>query len=254
MLGSRSVELRRDREQRYRVDRDQAHEVLLAAAAHLPRERPGAVAYYRTLYLDSADRRYLAPGVETRLRLRQYATARDLEAPPRIGSDVYLELKQSVGDARSKQRLALHAMTAQRLLDGDRDAVDPAALAGAPELAAALGDVSTGLVRPVLLTWYRRLCLADDAVRVTFDEAIAYCAPERVRPNGALAEPGRILANAPHGALEVKLRGAAPAWLDCALAGLEPGRASSKYRDATRALARRQPLGAATLQLPALVA
>lgn len=248
----------RDLELRFVADRDEATAVLAAASAHLRPEiyepaRP--VSYYRTLYLDTAEERYLRSfdgATASRLRIRQYADATELGEPPRIASAAFLELKRTTGAERVKHRVELPAPGLGALLLGRPAATVEARLAEAPVFASIGEDLRRGRLLPCMLTWYRRLSLVGGPVRLTFDEAIAYCPPELPIKRGELAEPAGVLARGPRAVLEVKLRGEAPAWLRHELSALAPDPHHSKFRAGMSAQSPEGWRAASTLPLPVL--
>lgn len=174
-------------------------------------DRP--VAYSRTTYYDTPDLAYFRSGqhaVARRLRVREYAHAACLDEVPVVGERCFVELKQSAGGMRSKERVEVGA------------AAVPA------ELARLSGERE---LLPCVATWYRRRALTDDAgdLRVTLDDRLLLCRP---RPLGApfhdLA-PGELYGLGPEFILEVKSWGRPPAWLACALASLKEAVGFSKF-------------------------
>lgn len=261
-------------ELRFLIGPGQAAGVLLAARDHLTREvHDGArpVAYSRTLYLDTPDRCYLSghgrgpalspdlapsmpgasPAERVRVRVRQYAGASTLDGTPCITSQAFLEIKRSVGTRRAKLRAQLPTGEMARLLRGRLGSAVMDRLAAVPPLAALALDLGRGALVPHAMTWYRRTSLSDSRVRVTLDEAICYCRPEGLLEPGAPAVPGAVLAREGRAVLEIKARGALPAWLERALSPLGPAADLSKFRAAMAALDRAQS-PAATIPLPLL--
>lgn len=228
-------------ELKFIVDRGQAEAFFTAAAPHLTldvydRDRP--VAYARTTYLDTDDLAYLgscATPLATRVRVRQYLAAGDVDAVPVPSSGCWLELKHSTGQQRRKTRVALPPDAAAAILE--QRAVPQswwaAALAHHPDLRPVLWQLAARQLAPRVTTFYRRASLrdADARVRVTFDEGILYCQPSGEPDQHCLGRgPGRLL--------EAKITGAPPAWLDHALAGLPEAPGWSKFQHAMAALGR----------------
>jgi hypothetical protein len=223
-----------EREYRFLLRRPLASALLERAARQLrpviyDPARP--VAYARTTYFDSADgafARSLALETRRRIRVREYAAAVDLAAPPRFTGLCFLELKESTGTARTKQRRVAEPAELERVL-------------------AASG------LRPCLTTWYRRLTLADagERVRFTMDEGITYSRPQALGRAGELVPlTGQIELGATR-VFEIKVTGAAPAWLTALLGDLPaPDTQFSKCRTGMRALrSRRSPTERRTLPL-----
>ena len=275
---SRSTVTSGELELRFLVGPGQAAAALLAARDHLTHEvHDGArpVAYSRTLYLDTPDRRYLRggwpgqspergpampgadpadpaePAERVRVRVRQYAGASTLDGTPCITSQAFLEIKRSVGTRRVKLRAALPTGEMARLLCGRLGPAVMDRLARVPPLAALALDLGRGALVPHAMTWYRRTSLSDSRVRVTLDEAICYCRPEGLIEPGRPALPGSLLAREGRSVLEIKARGSLPAWLEQALAPLGPAADVSKFRAAMAALDRAQS-PAAAIPLPLL--
>ena len=250
-----------DSERRYLVDLSQAGRVLAAAGKELEvevhdRKRP--VAYSRTLYLDSDDLLHLRSSegaVTSRLRVRQYASAASLDEAPRITPIAYLEYKENAGPARRKTRLAAPGESLAQLLRGDLEDQalrrDVARFATFRAIEPALRN---GGLRARLTTWYRRLSLAGDGVRVTLDEGLVFCPPVPPLEAGRSAEPASSFARGPGAVLEVKLSGRAPAWLGRATTGLMAASSFSKYQAGMAALVGkpRGQSGFVTLPLPVL--
>jgi hypothetical protein len=237
----------RELEYRYVVDRGAAEGVLRRAASHLAPQihdpdRP--VAWCRTLYLDTEDGAFLKTfrdGATTcRVRIRQYAAATDLASPAHIsGGAAWLELKRSWGIERDKVRVELDAGDVDRVLVGEVPSPETIArLEGTPLLAGVVAGMAAGRIRPRLLTWYRRWSLGGPALRITLDEAIAYCMPEPMVASGQAAEPRSVVAREALTVLELKLAGLTPAWLqaDIDRIGGHQAHRHSKFRAGMEAL------------------
>ncbi len=201
------------------------------------------ISYTRTTYFDTADAAYLTSSVDEparRLRVRQYAAAATPDEPPVYSGVGFIELKQHLGAARSKVRLAATSDEIAKLLR------DPqAAVLGAPEdhpLVVVARELAIPTMAPRLSTWYRRVHLVtpDAPVRLTLDEGLQFCRPQPVKRAGMPATPAprEVVAAFPSRILEVKHAGALPPWLERLLSGFRPAPAHfSKYRLGMQALA-----------------
>jgi hypothetical protein len=183
-------------EHRFLLARDATERFLAAAAGHLSvvvHDAARPIAYTRTTYLDTPDGEYfrtcLTP-LARRLRVREYAASPSVDEPARLTGERYLEVKETRGRLRVKRRGALD------------------------------GPLARPDVQPCVTTYYRRLELAHQRVRITLDEGIAYCLPAPVGQAGDLAEPPYVLEYGPSRVVEVKIRGATPAWLAAAMEAL----------------------------------
>lgn len=245
-------------EHRYLVDRECAEWLLSRHREHtsvLVYDRRRPISYARTVYFDTDDLTYYQSfeREETiRLRIRQYAQAADLLDPPRISSPAFLELKRSIGARRSKVRVCLDPSQVEPLFLGQVSVELEQELRaqGAGDLADRLRERP---LSPRLMTWYRRLSIGGDGLRITFDEAIAYCQPDTVLPLGKVAEPTQPLSSEPQTVLEVKVAGTMVDWLRESLDQLPVAADHSKYRAGMTKL-RRQVATAkgSTLPLPVL--
>jgi hypothetical protein len=210
-------------------------------------DRP--ICYTRTTYFDTADAGYLSGAPDQparRLRVRQYAVAGASDEPPVFSGAGFIELKQHLGAARSKVRLAASPRELARLLDDPRRALARAGGAADP-LALLARELSTPTMAPRLSTWYRRLCLGvvGAPVRVTLDEGLQFCAPQPLGRAGLHAAPPArdVVAAFPARVLEIKHADALPPWLLRLLEGFRPApQRFSKYRLGMQALAREQAL------------
>jgi hypothetical protein len=249
MEGERALEYR------FVIERSAGEEVLRRAADHLAPDvhAPGRpVAYCRTIYVDSADGRFLrtfkSGAAACRARIRQYAAAGDRAGEARIlGECGWLEHKRSSGLEREKQRLALAAGDLCALLAGDPIAEPACArLAAVPVLAEVAAGLARGELAPCLLTWYRRWSLGRSPLRVTLDEGITYCLPDAPLVSGARAEPTAVVARDALAVLEVKVAGAMPRWLEREVTDLGRHLAfrHSKFRAGMDALRQAEPASA----------
>jgi hypothetical protein len=252
------VEFGNGREHKFLIDRQAARQMLQAARAHLEvevydPERP--IAYARTIYLDAPDGRYLRSSerrARLRLRLRQYASAPDLVEPPIISSATWLELKRTAGVERHKVRIAMSAEHAIELASGRLPQAIAGQLAAEHRFAVVCQELQSGLLAPAATTWYRRLSLVGDGVRVTFDEAIAFCPPSHPVPPGELAEPSGTLARERRTIVELKTVGPIPSALAGAVARLPPAPEYSKFHAAMACVTPARLRRDGTLPLPVL--
>lgn len=152
-------------EHRFLVDDESARRVLRATFGQLTRvlyQPDQPVAYSRTLYLDTPDHKFLrsySSGAAVKLRIRQYASAENLIAPPRISSATYLELKHSAGTERRKVRLELSASEATQLTSGRIGPSLLARLSSEPALDDVIEHLRDGSLTPQVTSWYRRVAL-----------------------------------------------------------------------------------------------
>ena len=208
-------------------------------------DRP--VSYTRTTYFDTADAVYLSPAAgepARRLRIRQYATAGALDEPPVFSGVGFVELKQHLGAARSKLRLAASAAEIAALLSDPQAAVRAAIATGRDETPACIiaQELAIATMAPRLSTWYRRICLTvpGQPLRITLDDGLQFCRPQPIGRAGRPAAPTArdVAAAFPARILEIKHCGRLPAWLDALLAGLRPAPVHfSKFRIGMEALA-----------------
>jgi hypothetical protein len=202
------------------------------------------LSFTRTTYLDTADRSYFrscAGGIARRLRLREYALASTLAEVPLLSGLCFLELKQSSGSRRTKVRLAATPSALERIIAGGAELVRCADGAESRVALAALrAELAASRPAPCLTTWYRRSCLTGDEgrVRITLDQDLCFCEPERLGEAGEPARPSRIVARGPARILEIKYRGDVPAWLARATLGLIAAPTFSKFRVGMLALDR----------------
>ena len=208
------------RERKYLLDGKAARAFWNEASEHLaPRLEDAArpVAYARTTYYDTRAGAFARSGqgrVARRLRVREYAAAATADGVPVLTGDCFVELKESAGGRRAKSRVRAH-------LD---------------EVAALLARHTPEQVFPCVTTWYRRAVLTDarEALRVTLDDRLAFCAPVTVGAACVGREPPGVLARSPGFVLEVKLW-EEPAWLTRALRGLHEAVGFSKFHEGMRA-------------------
>lgn len=217
-------------ERRYIVSRERAETFLIDVAAHLAfcvHDPLRPVAYSRTTYFDTEDGAFLrscGTGVARRLRLREYASAPDVLSPALLTGQRWIELKETRGRERTKFR-APAANGAEPWRDH-------------PVLRRVLPDAP---LTPRVTTWYRRLGLEGDGVRVTLDEGLVYCLPEPAGRAGNPGEPHHAVEYGPSRVLEVKFAGEPPGWLVAAMEALpdEDTTGFSKFWAASVALRKR---------------
>ena len=224
-------------ERRYLLDRRQADGLLGVVASRLHRvvydpARP--IAYARTTYLDTDDLRsfHAQPGpAPVRCRVRQYASAADVHAPPRLTRACYLELDEGTARLRSRQRLALDPSCEAAV------AIDPCP---SPRLLRVLGGIGRrGGLFPKVTTWVRRTTFRSflGDLRIALDEAIVYAPPTWLGPPGEIAIPRGLIALGPSRLVSIKHRDAwLPPWLARLLADLPEALEFSRYRSAMSAL------------------
>jgi hypothetical protein len=237
---------------KFAVPLAQAHEFLVATSGRLvPQvyDESLPIAFSRTTYLDTPDRRYLVSSeelVSRRLRIREYAGAPAAGTPVRLMNLCYLEYKESRAGQRRKARVRIAAQDAAGILANPLRLLDGSQHLGLAEQEAAqmlVGELEGSPLSTQLTTWYRRQSLRDTSgrVRVTLDTEIAFCHPLALdswqRDEPALP-PDRVAGHAPSCLLEVKCQGASPAWLRRAMSSLgePPEKRLSKYAMGMRML------------------
>jgi len=155
-----------------------------------------------------------------------------------------LELKQNAGTARSKVRLQATPTLLRQLIDR-RGQPDPEfeSLEPLSALATLAQLLAIPTMQPRLTTWYRRAAMTAESgrLRITLDERLTFCRPQRVGVVGAevAPSPADVIAPGPARVLEIKHWGERPLWLDWALDGLEPARDFSKFRIGMAAMTRK---------------
>jgi VTC domain len=237
-------------ELRFLLTRSEATRFLTGAAERASTttydpERP--ISYTRTTYFDTADAVYLSPAAgepARRLRVRQYASAGGPGEPPVFSGVGFIELKQHLGAARSKVRLAASAAEIAALLADPQTAVRAALMAGRGDAPVCIvaQELAIATMAPRLSTWYRRTCLTvkGEPLRITIDDGLQFCRPQGIGRAGRPATPAprEVVAAFPARILEVKHCGSLPAWLESLLAGLRPAPVHfSKFRMGMEALA-----------------
>jgi hypothetical protein len=230
-----------EHEERFILTRDQVTQFFATIGARATLEtydRVRPVAYTRTTYFDTDDSVYLRScdgPIARRLRLREYAMAASLEDAPVLSAIACLELKQTMGTARSKVRLQASPTLLRRLVDlrGQRDPA-LASLEPLSALATMEQELATATMAPRLTTWYRRAAMTAESgrLRITLDERLTFCRPQNVGVIGAeiAPNPDDVIAAGPARILEIKHWGERPVWLALALHGLEPAHRFSKFK------------------------
>lgn len=236
-------------EQRFLLTRVQLVGFYSAVARHATLElydRAHPISYTRTTYFDTDDGAYFQScetPVSRRLRLREYASAAAIEQAPTLTGICFLELKQNAGKVRSKVRLAAPPALLADLLR--RQGAFDAHGAGLQDMAAlrAIQDelIAGRSVKPRLTTWYRRSCMTAEGgrVRITFDENLTFCQPQRLGAVGEIVGPKEVVAHGPARVLEIKQSGETPDWLLRAITGLNPANNFSKFQMGMTAMQQR---------------
>lgn len=225
-----------EHEYRFLLLSSEARRFVALASEHLKQniydvDRP--VAYTRTTYYDTEDRRYYrrVGNVNRRVRVRQYASAVTPTSSVKLCGPVFLEYKESSGAQRRKLRYCTTTPDLNRLL-GDRwiRDVERQSLKQLPEVMDAALAIRAGVLKPIFSTWYRRMSLSHEGVRLTVDENVAFCPPMAMGAQGQCAEPDECLSLIAGRIVELKVTGALPSWLSSALQQLEGTESVSKFR------------------------
>jgi hypothetical protein len=223
-----------EREARYLVSAAEARTFLALASGRakldvFDRERP--FSFVRTTYFDSDDHDLFRSQRRRRVRLREYAGAPAPDGIPVLTGVCAFELKESADGLRRKLRATGDRAELMRLLRrGPGRPLDPA-------LARAAAQVRSGWLRPRLTTFYRRLSLTGDGLRVTLDDRLTFCRPVRLGRAGDPAEPTDVVGRGPQLILEIKLDRAGPDWLSEATGDFLAMPRFSKFRDGMLAIA-----------------
>ncbi len=211
------------------------------------------IAFARTTYFDTKERRYLASSHTAharRIRVREYAGAAHIDALAQMTGVSYLECKESHAGTRHKRRLRIGREDIAALLTGRWRGADYTT--DTANFFVREFENGGGL-RPLLTTWYRRQAFASgDQIRVTLDSELAFCRPieaadiaddergvgfaERMRATDVASD--RVVERPPTCVLEIKHRGSAPDWLRDAMTqlGAPPSVRLSKYLQGMAAL------------------
>ncbi|HVR88177.1 MAG TPA: VTC domain-containing protein [Candidatus Limnocylindria bacterium] len=177
-------------EERFIASEQLVRLVMRTASAHLQLARDDLpYQWLTTCYCDTVDwnvYRAAEEGAAVRLRFREYHRTR----PEQIfGSEqLFLEVKEDIGDRWRKERVAIRSAEIPAYLRGE----SPMRIESRDLQRAAQGLVTAG-ARPVVVTQYNRLAYAapDDRMRVTADHNLSYLAVPWTNNNDD-AIPGRI--------------------------------------------------------------
>ena len=259
----RSETWRDQRERRYLVDPERVPDILAALGDRLPLMSyvPGSSrSFVVTTYLDSSERAYLsmversAGHLSLKVRVREYMPLREANGQPEkllSGATCFLERKERVGELRVKQRVELAkndiaaVLRRESQLSGDRTVV-----------SALRAELDSRDLEPVLVSRYvRRVFGSDRALRVTFDEKIAFHAPPDGLYEGVSALTpdvlGEPIGHGPDHILELKEPRSldTPGWLLELLDELEPAEQFSKFRDGMRCLSEWRATGSGAVSV-----
>jgi hypothetical protein len=223
----------REREQKRLLTRAQAQQLLerITPLAELEIHDPALpVEATWTTYLDTDDLRFFASSrsiLARRVRIREYTAAATPGSTLSFSGTCFLELKESAGGKRRKLRYRSDRAGIERALRMLPRGECPDPDAALAEIARALAGAA---LAPRVCTRYRRLSLAAaPRVRITLDEDVRfYRPPAPGEPPGG--DPAALVGAVPGVVVEVKGRGAVPAWLSCALEPLDPLPDLSKFR------------------------
>ncbi len=235
------------RELRYWLDRPTAQRVLQTIVRRLPTITyvPGcADSYVVTAYLDTGDSHYLrlADASEGRrsvkLRVREYLSRPSADAPYSYRDTCFLERKERVDELRIKQRIELPKHAIGGLLRGETRVLD--SWPGAHALGAELDALR--LAPAVISAYDRRVFGTEEALRVTFDQRVAYYLPPAGMYDAVPAlmpsTLGSAVARGPSRILEIKYptESALPGWLEELIAPVPQAIGFSKFRDGMHAV------------------
>lgn len=226
-----------ERERRFLLTRAAAGTFLTETAGWLTLDvydlaRP--FAYARTTYFDDFGSSYLRsserPVVE-RLRLREYAASRGPGDTPTLTGAAFLELKAIRGVTRAKVRVAAPAdvLAAWVNRHGDPPPAWRHRLMRQEGFPALQERLRRDRLRPRVVTWYRRVSLTGEQIRVTLDEGLSFARPSPLGVGAGLAMPTHAVDHLGGRVLEVKTSGGEPSWLAAAVAKLTPAASFSKF-------------------------
>lgn len=166
-----------------------------------------------SVYYDAADLRFYWEKIDgirfrRKLRIRHYGQPGAL----RDETPVYVEIKQRIGRATQKRRIAMAYRAATAICDRRAQPDDGEAAHGF--LAEVLGLVTALDLRPVVVTGYQRTALVgrdgDNDLRVTLDQRVR--GRDRDLHLGAEAQ-NRLIVPARLSIVEVKANERVPTWL-----------------------------------------
>jgi hypothetical protein len=222
-------------ERRYSLASGEARALLCAAEEHLSLDvydalRP--VAYSQTTYYDRVDDSFFHGSenqVNRRVRVRQYAAAKDPDSQPIFIGPAYLEFKESMGVHRRKLRHACDPEELADLLSGASLGSLAKDLEASPDLYDIAMAIRRSELAPVFSTWYRRLSMSGQQLRLTIDENVAFCTsipPLRAGDPVSQLAPFDLISTR---ILEVKNEHAIPDWLKSMLGSLRSAEIPSKF-------------------------
>lgn len=203
------------KEHRFLVNEAVARLALRTAGSYLPLDREDRpYQWSTTTYCDTYDWRVLRAekqGHATQLRLREYHRTRPDEA---FGSEaIFLEMKDDVPDAGTKERYLVKTRDVMGYLRGERQIE-----ASESTLVPLMQDLVQIGVRPVVVTQYNRIAYSapDGTVRITADHNLMYLAiPWQANTDDAIpSRIGPVIAREPGVIIEVKWFEALPHWAD----------------------------------------
>jgi len=235
------------REQRYRLDRSAAERVLHTIVRRLPTITyvPGATdSLVVTAYLDTGDTHYLqlADASEGRrsvkLRVREYLSRMRSDDEYSYRDTCFLERKERVDDLRIKQRIEVPKRAIGELLRRETRLQDT--FQGAHGVAAELDALQ---LAPAMISVYdRRVFGSEKALRVTFDQRVAYYVPPPglydAMPALVPSALGSAVARGPARILEIKYptNELMPDWFADLMESIPVAHGFSKFRDGMHAV------------------
>jgi hypothetical protein len=235
------------RERRYWLDRPTAERVLKTLVRRLPTITyvPGcADSLVVTAYLDTGDTHYLrlADASQGRrsvkLRIREYLSRPRPDAQYSYRDTCFLERKERVDELRIKQRIEMPKSAVSALIRGETRVQD-----AWPEAQAVGAELDALQLAPAMISAYdRRVFGTEEALRVTFDQRVAYYLPPPGLYDGVPAllpsVLGSAVARGPSRILEIKYpaESTMPRWLEQLVADVPPAHGFSKFRDGMHAV------------------
>lgn len=229
---TRADDLGVEHEYRYLLSSPSARQLVDTVSKHLSLDvydssRP--VAYSHTTYYDTPNQScWLGElsGSGERVRVRQYASAATTTSQPIASSLAYLEFKRSADSFREKIRYSRPCAELRELLS--RDSISPLP---AQKLARELAtQIRQGELSPVFSTWYRRISMSQESVRVTIDENVVFCQPSAIKNEGEGLNPPATCGRVSGRIVEIKHRGVIPHWLEKATERLSGAESVSKFQ------------------------
>jgi len=200
-------------EERFLASEELTRLVMRTAAGHLQLARDDLpYQWLTTSYCDTPDwsvYRAAEEGAAVRLRFREYHRTR----PEQIfaSDQLFLEVKEDVGDRWRKERTTIRNVEIPAFLRGERGVEMRSG-----DLSRAARTLLEAGARPVVVTQYNRLAYAasDDQMRVTADHNLIYLAiPWTDNDDDAIPAPiGPVLGRERDVIVELKWFGELPAW------------------------------------------